>query len=295
MHDHDDTITTTQFPLWDDGKQRGFTMGRPSHVSRGYHTARSCGAAILVMLVSLALSACATTPGVAGPADADQANDPAEKVNRAVFAGNQFVDKNALQSVARGYRDYLPDQVQKRIGTFVGNLGEPAVAVNDVLQGNFGRAWTTTQRFAVNTIVGGDGLFDVATDWKRPHHNSDFGQTFAVWGAGTGPVVELPLFGSSNVRDSVGAVVGFVANPLTVAGGTVSTVSSVASGLGLVDRKAGLLDTTKQLEHNSLDYYATLRSIAAQQRAALVLQGRTGGHADTENPLPIIAKWPVAK
>ena len=209
-----------------------------------------------------------------------------------MFAGNQFIDKNAFQPVARGYRDYVPGQVQSRVGKFAGNLGEPAVAINDVLQGNLGRAWTTTQRFVVNTTAGGAGLFDVATDWNLPHHNADFGQTFGVWGVGAGPVVELPLFGSSNVRDSVGTVVGFVANPLTAAGGAVSTVSSVGSGLGLVDQRAELLDTTKQLEHNSLDYYATLRSIAAQRRAALVLQGRTGGDA---GPMPVQGATPPAR
>src|ERR1700724_2221265 len=65
-------------------------------------------------------------------------------------------------------------------------------------------AWNTTQRFAINSTIGGAGLFDVASDWDRPHHDADFGQTFGVWGIGTGPSVQLPLFGPSNVRDAVG-------------------------------------------------------------------------------------------
>jgi phospholipid-binding lipoprotein MlaA len=65
--------------------------------------------------------------------------------------------------------------------------------VNDVLQGNMGRAWTTTQRFVVNTTVGAAGLFDVASDWDLPAHKADFGQTLGVWGVESGPSVQLPL------------------------------------------------------------------------------------------------------
>ena len=91
-------------------------------------------------------------------------NDPAEPTNRVIFAGNQFVDRHALQPVARGYED-LPGRVRDSLHNFVSNLGQPAVAANDLLQSNVSRAWNTTQRFAINTVVGGVGLFDVATDW----------------------------------------------------------------------------------------------------------------------------------
>ena len=67
------------------------------------------------------------------------------------------------------------------------NLGAPFVLVNDVLQGNRGRAWTTTQRFVVNTTVGAAGLFDIASDWELPAHKADFGQTLGVWGVESGP------------------------------------------------------------------------------------------------------------
>jgi phospholipid-binding lipoprotein MlaA len=95
------------------------------------------------------LAACAHVPtDPEARAEYDKANDPAEPTNRAIFAGNQFVDRNALQPVARGYENYVPKRVRTSVHHFVSNLGEPAVAVNDVLQGSFGRAWTTTQRFA---------------------------------------------------------------------------------------------------------------------------------------------------
>lgn len=245
-------------------------LGRPGK--------RGIGAGSLVVASALSLAGCAHAP--ADPearAEYERANDPAEPTNRTIFAGNQFVDRHALQPVARSYQTYVPGQARKGIHNFVSNLGEPAVAVNDVLQGNLHRAWTTTRRFAVNTTVGGAGLFDPATGWDLPHHQADFGQTLGVWGLGPGPSVQLPLFGPSNVRDSVGEVVGLVANPLTLAsGGAVTAVATAGAGLGVVDGRADALPAIDRLEQGSLDYYATLRSAVAQRRAALVAEGRTG-------------------
>ena len=226
----------------------------------------------------LSLLACAQIPNdPEARAEYRQNNDPAEPTNRTVFAGNQFVDQNALQPVARGYQANVPGFVRRRIHNFVANLGEPSVAVNDLLQANFARAWNTTQRFAINTTVGGAGLFDVATGWERPAHSADFGQTLGVWGVGPGPAVQLPLFGPSNARDSVGKVVGLVTNPATLAsGGAAAAIGAASGGLGIVDGRADLLGATDALQRSSLDYYATLRSVTAQRRAALVAEGKAG-------------------
>ena len=235
-----------------------------------------CGAALLAS--ALALAACAHAPtDPEGLAEFRKNNDPAEPTNREIFRANQFVDRNAVQPVARGYNEYVPAGVRHSLHNFVANLEEPGIAVNDVLQGNMSRAWNTTQRFALNTTAGGVGLFDVATDWNRPQHSADFGQTLGVWGVGPGPAVQLPFFGPSNVRDSVGKVAGIVTNPLSlVSGGAASVVNAASGGIGVVDGRARLLPTTDDLERSSLDYYATLRSVMAQRRAWLVAEGKLG-------------------
>jgi phospholipid-binding lipoprotein MlaA len=271
----------------------GHTSGRsiPSNTScRGAHAPQSKGlppprrrwtgtlASGIALALTLTLAACAHPP--ADPearAEYELQNDPAEPTNRVIFSGNKFVDDHALQPVARGYEDYVPDRVRKSIHNFVSNLGQPSIAVNDALQGNFSRSWNTIQRFAINTTVGGVGLFDVATDWNRPGHLADFGQTFGVWGAGPGPSVQLPIFGPSNVRDSIGKVADLLTNPANlVSGGTAATISGASEGAGFIDQRADLLSTTDALEHDSLDYYAALRSIMAQRRAALVAEGKAG-------------------
>jgi phospholipid-binding lipoprotein MlaA len=242
----------------------------------------------LLVISALSLIACAHAP--TDPEDRAQyerINDPAEPTNRTIFAGNQFLDRHALQPVARGYENYVPGGVRRSIHNFTGNLAQPNIAVNDVLQGNFHRAWNTTQRFAINTTAGGAGLFDVATDWDRPGHSADFGQTLGVWGVDPGPAVQLPLLGPSNVRDSVGKAVDFITKPTNyIPGGAMATISLAGSGLGLVDSRADLLPTTDTLEKSSLDYYAALRSVTAQRRAALVADGKAGLITGQSDALP---------
>jgi phospholipid-binding lipoprotein MlaA len=249
----------------------------------------------IALASALALAGCAHPPAEPqARAEYERNNDPAEPTNRAIFAGNKFVDDNALQPVARGYEDYAPGRVQKSIHNFVSNLGQPAIAVNDVLQGNFSRSWNTLQRFVINTTVGGAGLFDVATGWDRPGHLADFGQTLGVWGVGPGPSVQLPLFGPSNARDSVGKVIDLASNPTNfIPGGAAATVSTATGGVGFIDRRANLLSTTGPLEHNSLDYYAALRSAAAQRRAALVAEGKAGDVAPRDAAPSALAPAPA--
>lgn len=240
----------------------------------------------MAAVAALSLSACATMP--ADPearADYVNGNDPAEPANRKIFAGNQFVDRNALQPIARGYREYVPGRVRRSAGNFVSNLAQPGILVNDVLQGNVSRAWSTAQRFVINTTVGGAGLFDVATDWDRPGHRADFGQTLGVWGVASGPSVQLPLLGPSNVRDTVGAIGSLITNPVNLAtGGTASAITATSGVLGVVGGRADLLGTTDEIEKSSLDYYATLRSISAQRRAAFIQEGREGRVRAQEEP-----------
>ncbi len=256
------------------------------------------GSAMASILFLVACAAVPTDPEAR--AAYDSANDPAEPTNRTIFAGNQFVDRNALQPVARAYEEYVPSRVRTSLHNFVANLREPGIAVNDTLQANFGRAWNTTQRFVINSTVGAAGLFDVASDWDRPHHDADFGQTFGVWGIGTGPSVQLPLFGPSNVRDAIGKAGDFLANPLSfIPGGTMSTIELAGTGVGAVDGRADLLGTTDTLEKTSLDYYAALRSMQAQRRAAFVDEGKAGGPVGhviigPVTPSPDVAPTPAA-
>jgi phospholipid-binding lipoprotein MlaA len=200
--------------------------------------------------------------------------DPAEPVNRSIFAFNRTVDDYALGPVARGYRK-LPDFFRAGTHNFVANFGEPKVFINDLLQGNGERSVTTIGRFVINSTVGIVGLFDV-TGWMGiARHTSDFGQTFGVWNIANGPIVELPLLGTGNLRDATGKLLGFVVDPLGANSDIVQTMGTVSAVGGIVDGRAELLPITDELRKQP-DYYVALRDTVAQKRANFVAQGKSG-------------------
>jgi len=263
-------------------------------VRRADRERRVQSAAAAVVGLLLLCSGCATSlsdPPSADEADSD--NDPAEGVNRAIFKANLAADHAVMRPVAQAYTDHVPEVVQTGVHNVVQNLKEPAVALNDLLQGNVKHAWQSVQRLAVNTTVGAVGVVDVAAKWGLPPHKADFGQTLAVWGVGEGPFVELPLLGPSNPRDALGTAVDMALNPLTFVGGAPATYASVATGgANFVDVRAQHLHDLDELERNSLDYYATLRSVYRQHREAEITtakepeaQGRVDISIPDTNPV----------
>ncbi|UPG89149.1 VacJ family lipoprotein [Luteibacter aegosomaticola] len=220
-----------------------------------------------------ALSAC--SHGVKKDAPQD------EPINRKIFAFNKVVDAGVLRPVARGYA-HLPKPVRSGVRNFSQNLREPLVFANDLLQANGLRSLNTAGRFVINSTIGVAGIFDVASHWGMPRHDADLGQTFGVWGMGPGHTVELPVFGSSNVRDSVGRILTLSFNRLGDNSDTVSTLNTAATVGGIVDGRARALPITDALEQ-SPDYYAALRDNAAARRRALVDDGRRGAVHSAES------------
>ncbi|MEQ7922369.1 VacJ family lipoprotein [Xanthomonas sp. WHRI 1810A] len=217
-----------------------------------------------------------------------EVHDPVESFNRDVFGFNQVLDGYVLKPVARGYRA-LPDFVQSGVHNFVSNFAEPKVLINDLLQGNVRRSGNTLARFTFNTTVGLLGFIDVATPMGLAHHSADFGQTFGVWGLANGPIVELPLLGTHNTRDTAGVLLSFLVDPFGSGNSdTVDAVSSAQGVGGVVDGRAEALPLTDTLETRP-DYYRALRDSTAVRRAEKVAEGKTGAigpEAPHACPLP---------
>jgi phospholipid-binding lipoprotein MlaA len=208
----------------------------------------------------------------------DSANDPAETINRKIFKANKVLDNVVLKPVAQAYQGFYPE-VRQSIHNVAVNVGEPVVFVNDVLQGNIGRAWNTTQRFAINTTVGVVGINDVATTSGKPHHYADLGQTFGVWGIAPGPSVQIPILGPSNLRDALGLATTSLAGTYTFQGAIASVVPYTQMGATAVDDidyRSKMLPNTDALEKSSQDLYSSIRLIKAQMRAKLVEEGKAG-------------------
>lgn len=235
-----------------------------------------------IAMLTVGLAGCSSQPPpdatVSCAETAYSVYDPAEPVNRGIFAFNRAVDDYALAPVARGYR-YTPDVFQSGVHNFVANFGEPKVFINDLLQGNPGRSANTLGRFILNTTFGVAGLIDVSGMAGVPRHSADFGQTFGVWGIGNGPIVELPLLGTANSRDAAGRVLSFMVDPFGDNSDTVDTLSAVSTVGGIVDGRAEALPLTDSLQQLP-DYYSALRNVVAERRAAVVADGKQG------SPLP---------
>ncbi len=219
---------------------------------------------LALALATALLAGCAS----AGP---DDANDPLEGYNRAMFGINGMVDGVLLKPAAELYVRALPTPLRRGVSNLLDNLGAPLDAANNLLQGKAVRAGTSLGRFAVNSTLGLGGVFDVAEGfgWKRAPE--DFGQTLASWGMGEGPYLVLPLLGPSNPRDALGFAVDWAADPPgRVLGDTFGLGRTVVSG---VARRADYLDTLDVLEETSVDFYAAMRGFYRQYRANAVRDG----------------------
>jgi phospholipid-binding lipoprotein MlaA len=232
----------------------------------------------LFIVIALVVSGCATHPQSQQSAAAGEEdfNDPFEDANRKIFDFNQTVDHHVLVPVAKAYRAWLPAPVRDSLRDFLINLKEPLVFANDTLQGNIGHAKDTVVRFVLNSTIGMAGLVDVAGRWGIPYHEEDLGVTLGVWGVREGPYLMIPILGPSNPRDFGGEVAEGFGDPWNIlaADNALLWVGFLRGGVDGVDQRARYLDTLADIERTSLDYYATIRSLYRQRRAALIRNER---------------------
>ena len=102
----------------------------------------------------------------------------------------------------------------------------------------------------------------------------DGGQTLATWGFTEGPYIMLPLLGPSSLRDTIGIVGDFFIDPVRIVAGN-DAAAGLAVGNAVVTRSRNI-DQVRELQRGSLDYYAAVRSLYRQQRAAQIRNGASG-------------------
>ena len=197
-------------------------------------------------------------------------DDPWEGFNRHVHDFNNTADQLVFRPLAVGYDTVAPAPVKAGVSRFFANLGMPATAVNQALQGRPRHAAQSLGRFAVNFTVGIGGVFDPATHFGVPQHApQDFGQTLATWGWSESRYLVLPLFGPRTLRDTV-AIVGD--QPLSPLGQVQSSVA--AAGLQMmevVDGRARMLPLDK-FRRDAFDDYLLVRDAWAQRRKQQIQQ-----------------------
>ena len=205
--------------------------------------------------------------------EAQNTKDCFEKLNRATFAFNQGLDKALLKPIAKSYRK-LPEGVQKGTSNAVRNLSTLVTIPNNVLQGDVRTAIINTARLAVNTTVGLLGTIDVANKMGFPkYEKEDYGQTLGKWGFGPGCYLVLPVLGPSTIRDTTGSFANVMGGDPWYNASVHGNNEFLSEGLYLTSKavsgiefRANNIESLDNLEENSIDFYASIRSLYLQDR-----------------------------
>ena len=206
-------------------------------------------------------------------ADDKEIKDCFETLNRATFAFNMGLDKVVFKPVSKGYRK-LPSPIRTGTSNALSNLSNLITVPNNLLQGDLGSAANNTVRFLINTTIGIVGIFDPANSLGfEKREKEDFGQSLGVMGVGEGCYLVLPVLGPSTVRDTVGSLVSISGGDawynITVRNDTNYVNESdyyISKGFQGVDFRAKNLEAFDSMEKNSVDLYATVRSLYLQDR-----------------------------
>ena len=206
-----------------------------------------------------------------------------EKLNRTTFAFNQSLDKTIIKPIAKGYRK-LPDTVQRGTKNAVTNLSNLITIPNNVLQGNVKTAIINTGRLVINTTLGILGTIDVANKMGFPKYvREDYGQTLGAWGIGPGCYVVLPVLGPSTIRDTAGSFVNVLGGDpwhnASIHGNNEFLSESVfiaSKALDGINFRSENLESFDNLDKNSIDFYASLRSLYLQDRENKIKNNQRG-------------------
>ena len=197
-----------------------------------------------------------------------------EKVSRSVFKFNMALDNVIIGPLAKGYNK-LPEPIKNGTSNFTSNIATLLSIPNHILQGNLRDAGDATASFLINTTVGVVGLGNPAGKLGLKAQKEDVGQTLGSYGIGPGCYLVLPILGPSTARDSVGMIADTFVDPFAhitwrenelfgVSGNQIDYVA--VRGTTAVDFRADNDTNFENLEKNSIDLYASFKSLYLQNR-----------------------------
>ena len=228
---------------------------------------------IITLLLTLNVSAGTDGENALSKKNNKPVKDCFEGLNRVTFKFNEALDGVIFEPLAKAYR-YLPSPVRSGASNVLDNLSNVVTIPNNVLQGDFKKAGENTGRLVINTTLGILGIFDVAQVMGlSEYEKEDYGQTLGALGTKEGCYLVLPVLGPSTVRDAAGSLLSVLGGDawynVTVKNDTRHFrdrdyyMSKVGTG---VDFRAKNLDSINNLEKNSMDFYASVKSLYLQDR-----------------------------
>ena len=216
--------------------------------------------------ILILLNGCASLPD-----NQKDPSDPFESYNRVMYKFNDTVDETVLKPVAHGYQKITPEPIDRGITNFFANLKDVTSAANNLLQLKISRSASDMGRVVINSTIGMLGLIDVASTANLPSYKEDFGQTLGYWGVEPGPFIIVPLWGPSDLRDSIGMIPDWYTQPISYLKDAKTSASLIA--LYSIDMRADLLEASKTFDEAALDRYTFTRDAYLQKRQNDVYDG----------------------
>jgi phospholipid-binding lipoprotein MlaA len=212
---------------------------------------------------------------ILGSAQVQASDECFERTSRAIFKFNMFFDDAIIEPIAKGYNK-LPKKIKNGTGNFTSNIATLLSIPNHVLQGNIKQAGDATASFLINTTIGIVGLANPAEKLGFKAQKEDVGQTLGVYGFGPGCYFVLPILGPTTARDSIGMVADSFVDPFShvtwrenelfgVSGQKLDYIA--VKGTTAVDFRADNVTNFDSVEKNSIDIYASFKSLYLQNRS----------------------------
>ena len=213
-----------------------------------------------------------------------------EGTSRAVFKFNMAFDNAILEPIAKGYNK-LPEPIKNGTSNFTSNIATLLSIPNHVFQGNLKEAGDATASFLINTTIGIIGLTNPAEKLGLKAQQEDVGQTLGAYGVGPGCYFVLPILGPTTARDSIGMLADSFVDPFAhitwrenelfgVSGQKLDYIA--LKGTSAIDFRADNETNFESLEKNSIDLYASFKSLYLQNRTNKI-NNSTDGQEDWGN------------
>lgn len=217
----------------------------------------------LAFTASIAVVGCASHPTIRSSSDV---YDPYEASNRRALEFHLKLDRGFLKPLAMAYAKVFMPPVRARIDNFGRNLSTPLTLLHDILQGEGKRGGVSLARFLINSTLGLFGLFDPASTLGLIPHSEDFGQTLARWGVPSGPYLFIPVLGPRSSLSFGSSIVDIFADPAYKISDIDTPTRIFLDLLNALEFRASTLDYLDDIERDSIDFYASLRSFYWQNR-----------------------------
>ena len=198
--------------------------------------------------------------------------DPWIEMNRGLYVFNDRLYFWLLKPVARGYGFIIPEELRQAIRNAFYNIRFPVRFINCLLQGKFRKSGYEFGQFFINTTAGCLGLLNPAANYPdlQPSRE-DMGQTFAVWGFGSGAYLMLPFLGPASLRDGLGRIGDIFLDPIWWLFDDIWVSIAIRAGETVNDTSLRIGEY-EALKEAALDPYVAIRNAWVQNRNKLIAE-----------------------